>query len=63
MNGPLQVSLTTHVDPSLKDELNELTEYLGMDTEAAIQEAVREWMVRYAAIHHYPAYGFDQGDK
>lgn len=55
---PEQVALATQVDLDLKTEFEQLADYLGVSCHAALEEAAREWMIRYAVIHHYPGYGF-----
>lgn len=63
MCGPVQVPVTTHVDTELQGDFRDLTAFMGVEPEAALEQAMREWMTRYAVIHHFPKYGFDSQEN
>ena len=63
MCGPVQVPMTTYVDSGLQGDFHDLTRFMGVEPEAALQEAMREWMTRYAVIHYFPKYGFDSKES
>lgn len=59
MDDLLLVQIAGRTDQEFNEEFRILADFIGRSPEDAFNEALREWMMRYAVIHHCPRYGFE----